>query len=78
MFMMWRYVKKNLIMPFAIGSVVGAFTGAQIFTTLPSEILQGILGIFILVVLYPRLGAGGPERLRFGILGVRLHFSASS
>ena len=70
MFMMWRYVKKNLIMPFAIGSVVGAFTGAQIFTTLPSEILQGILGIFILVVLYtPKLGAGGPERLRFGILG---------
>ena len=56
MFMMWRYVKKNLIMPFAIGSVVGAFTGAQIFTTLPSEIC-GILGIFILVVLYTRSSA---------------------
>ncbi|MEE2995754.1 MAG: sulfite exporter TauE/SafE family protein [Pseudomonadota bacterium] len=70
MFMMWRYVKKNLILPFAIGSVIGAFAGAQIFTTLPSEILQGILGVFILVVLYtPKLGAGGPERLRFGVLG---------
>jgi len=52
MFMMWRYVKKNLIVPFAIGSVIGAFAGAQIFTTLPPEILQGILGLFILVVLY--------------------------
>ena len=70
MFMMWRYVKKILIVPFAIGAVVGAFTGAQIFTTLPSEVLQGILGVFILIVLYvPWLGAGGPERLRFGILG---------
>ena len=70
MFMMWRYVKKNLIVPFAIGSMIGAFAGAQIFTTLPSVILQGMLGIFILVVMYtPKLGAGGPERLRFGVLG---------
>ena len=75
MFMMWRYVKKNLILPFAIGSVVGALTGAQIFTTLPSEILQGILGGFILVVLYtPKLGAGGPEHIRFGILGAAATF----
>ena len=29
MFMMWRYVKKNLIVPFAIGSMIGAFAGAQ-------------------------------------------------
>lgn len=70
MFMMWRYVKKTLILPFAIGSCIGAFTGAQIFVTLPSATLQGILGIFILIVMWtPRLGAGGPERLRFGILG---------
>lgn len=69
-FMMWRYVKKTLILPFAIGSCVGAFTGAQIFVTLPSATLQGILGIFILIVMWtPRLGAGGPERLRFGVLG---------
>jgi uncharacterized membrane protein YfcA len=69
-FMMWRYVKKPLIVPFAIGSCIGAFAGAQIFVTLPSELLQGILGIFILVVMWTtRLGAGGPERLRFGILG---------
>ncbi|PPR09668.1 MAG: hypothetical protein CFH41_02373 [Alphaproteobacteria bacterium MarineAlpha11_Bin1] len=75
MFMMWRYVKKNLILPFAIGSIIGAFTGAQIFTTLPSELLQGILGAFILIVLYtPKLGAGGPERIRFCILGAAATF----
>ncbi len=74
-FMMWRYVKKTLIVPFAIGSCIGAFAGAQIFVTLPSELLQGILGIFILIVMWtPRLGAGGPERLRFGILGAAATF----
>lgn len=75
MFMMWRYVKKQLIIPFAIGSCIGAFAGAQIFVTLPSATLQGILGIFILIVMWtPRLGAGGPERLRFGILGAAATF----
>lgn len=75
MFMMWRYVKKQLIVPFAIGSCIGAFAGAQIFVTLPSATLQGILGVFILIVMWtPRLGAGGPERLRFGILGAAATF----
>jgi uncharacterized protein len=75
MFMMWRYVKKPLILPFAIGSCIGAFAGAQIFSTLPSATLQGILGIFILIVMWtPRIGAGGPERLRFGILGAAATF----
>jgi uncharacterized protein len=54
MFMMWRYVKKPLIVPFAIGSVIGAVAGAQIFATLPSAILQGILGVFILIVMWTR------------------------
>ena len=75
MFMMWRYVKKPLIVPFAIGSCIGAFAGAQIFSTLPSATLQGILGLFILIVMWtPRIGAGGPERLRFGILGAAATF----
>lgn len=75
MFMMWRYVKKQLIVPFAIGSCIGAFAGAQIFATLPSATLQGILGVFILIIMWtPRLGAGGPERLRFGILGAAATF----
>ena len=68
--MMWPHVKKSLIAPFAIGACVGAYAGAQIFVTLPSAILQGILAVFILVVMWtPRLGMGGPERLRFGFLG---------
>ena len=68
--MMWPHVKKSLIAPFASGACVGAYVGAQIFVTLPSAILQGILAVFILVVMWtPQLGMGGPERLRFGFLG---------
>ena len=68
--MMWPHVKKSLIAPFAIGACVGAYSGAQIFVTLPSAILQGILAVFIIVVMWtPQLGMGGPERLRFGFLG---------
>lgn len=68
--LMWRYVKKNLILPFTIGAAAGAFAGAQIFTTLTTGVLEMLLGIFILFVLYmPKFATGGPERTRFGILG---------
>ena len=68
--LMWRYVKKTLILPFAIGSVLGALLGGQIFVALPSSLLQGLLGAFILVIMWtPRFGAGGPERPRFAVLG---------
>ena len=71
MCMMWQHVKKPLMAPFAIGACIGAFTGAQIFITLPSALLQAILGGFILIVMWmPRIGAGGPEKIRFGILGL--------
>lgn len=68
--LMWRYVKKVLIVPFTAGAVLGAVAGAQIFVTLEPSVLQVILGGFILVVLYmPQLAVGGPERARFGVLG---------
>lgn len=73
--LMWRFVRKSLILPFCIGSIVGAVAGAQIFVTLSSSILQMLLGGFILFVLYtPRFAAGGPERTRFGILGFAATF----
>mgnify|MGYP006118528227 CR=1 FL=1 len=74
-FMMWKRVKKPLLFPFALGSCAGAYMGAQIFVTLSSAVLQSVLAIFILVVMWtPRLALGGPERLRFGILGAAATF----
>ena len=73
--LMWRYVKKHLILPFTAGAIVGAVAGAQIFVTLEPTVLQFILGSFILIVLYmPRFATGGPERTRFGILGFAATF----
>jgi len=67
---MWRHVMRWTVLPFVIGSLIGAAAGAKIFVALPISILQGILGAFILVVTWmPRLGRVGAQRGRFAILG---------
>jgi uncharacterized membrane protein YfcA len=69
-FMMWRYVMTGALLPFVVGAVVGAAAGAEIFVSLPVAILQGILGVFIVLLTWlPRLGRFGTERARFAILG---------
>lgn len=74
-FLMWRYVKKKLIVPFALGSAAGAIAGEHVFVTLPSATLQALLGAFILAVLWmPRLALGGPERPRFAAIGALTTF----
>jgi uncharacterized membrane protein YfcA len=72
---MWPYIMRATILPFACGTVLGAVAGAQIFVTLPTAALQGILGGFIaLVVWMPAIGRAGPERGRFAILGFAATF----
>ena len=69
-FLMWRYVRKELLVPFAIGASLGALVGANVFVSLTAGTLQAILGIFILAVMWtPRITLGGPERTRFALLG---------
>ncbi len=50
-FLMWRYVRKELLVPFAIGAGLGALVGANAFVSLTAGTLQAILGIFIFVVM---------------------------
>jgi uncharacterized membrane protein YfcA len=67
---MWRYVMRGTLLPFLLGSVIGAAAGAKIFIALSPSLLQAILGIFILLVTWmPRLGRVGAERGRFAFLG---------
>ena len=67
---MWRYVMRSTLLPFSVGAALGAAAGAKIFVSLPVSYLQGILGLFILVVTWlPRLGQIGAERGRFAALG---------
>jgi len=67
---MWRYVMRATVLPFVIGCAIGAAVGAKAFVSLPTSLLLGILGAFILLVTWmPKLGRIGAERGRFLLLG---------
>jgi uncharacterized membrane protein YfcA len=67
---MWRHVLRQTVLPYSIGCVIGAATGAKVFVSLPTSMLLGFLGAFILVVTWmPKLGRLGAERGRFVFLG---------
>ncbi len=73
--MRWRYVLRGTLLPFALGAALGALAGAQIFVTLSSVVLQGILGVSILALAWlPKFTRFGPERGRFAVLGVVMTF----
>jgi uncharacterized membrane protein YfcA len=68
--MMWRWVMRGTLLPFLAGSAVGAAIGAQIFVALPTNVLEGILGVAVIGLAWlPRFGRIGPERRRFAVLG---------
>ena len=74
-FLMWRYILRDTVLPFTIGAALGAAAGAQIFITLPAALLYGFLAIFIVTVTWwPNLGRFGPERGRFALLGLSATF----
>ena len=67
---MWRNVMRPAVLPFVVGSVVGAAAGARVFVALHHIAGAVILGAFILLVTWmPKLGRFGAERSRFGVLG---------
>ena len=69
-FSMWTYVLKGTLAPFTLGSVAGAALGSQLIVQLPTAVLLGVLGVFILIITWlPRIGLFGPERGRFAALG---------
>ena len=73
--MMWRHVMSVAVLPFVIGSAIGAAAGARVFVALSASWLQLILGGFILLVTWmPNLGRIGAERGRFALLGFATTF----
>ena len=67
---MWRWVLKETLLPFTLGSLAGAAIGAKLFVSLPTGALMGALGIFVLVVTWvPQLVRIGTARNRFAGLG---------
>ena len=68
--LMWRHMLWATLLPFGCGAIVGAALGAQIFVVLPTTLLQGLIGGFILILAWlPRLSAQGSEPKRFAALG---------
>jgi len=66
----WRYVMRWTVLPFLIGSVAGAAVGAQIFVSLSTTLLQGILGAFIIVITWlPGFARFGRQNRRFAVIG---------
>jgi uncharacterized membrane protein YfcA len=69
-FFLRHFVVKSVLLPFTIGAAAGAFAGAQIFISLPTDVLQGILALFILSATWmPGVGRLGPEKGRYALLG---------
>jgi len=67
---MWRNVMRPAVIPFVVGSLIGAALGARVFVALSTMWLELILGVFILFVTWmPKLGRFGAERGRFAVLG---------
>lgn len=73
--MLRRYVLYQTIVPFVIGSVIGAAVGAQIFVALPTAVLQGGMGVFIIVLAWlPKIARKGGQTRRFGLIGFAVTF----
>lgn len=65
-----RFILRATVLPFLTGAVIGATLGAQIFIALPTALLQGIIGAFILLLTWlPKFTTMGTERNRFAVLG---------
>ena len=72
---MWRFIMRATLLPFAIGAAIGAYVGSKAFVSLPTHVLEAILGTFIIVVTWmPKLGRIGAERGRFLVLGFAATF----
>ena len=56
--MMWKHIKFTWMIPFVIGTIIGALIGGQIVFAIPKHLLQGIIGIF--VVRYGFILRGSP------------------
>jgi uncharacterized protein len=68
--LMWRHLLWATLLPFTVGSLLGAALGSQIFTVLPTGVLQGLIGGFILILAWlPKITSHGSEPKRFAILG---------
>jgi len=72
---MWRHIIKQTLIPFFVGAAIGAIAGAQIYISLPTGVLQGIIAVMIIVLVWtPRFTLIGTITTRFCFLGFAATF----
>ncbi len=64
-------ILKHVIPPFLIGTVIGAAIGGNLVVTLPTALLQLVLGVFVLYATWgPKLRTQEPSRRAFFGIGL--------
>lgn len=74
--LMFRDVVKPILLPFLIGTLIGAAIGAQVVVSLPTAILQTVLGLFILYATWaPKFHTNKPTKKTFFGVGLFATFA---
>jgi uncharacterized membrane protein YfcA len=64
-------IDRRILVPFALGSVLGIVVGAKLFVALPTPILQIILGVFVLACVWlPKLETAHIPDRAFSVVGI--------
>ena len=53
--LLFKYIKRDAILPYAIGCIVGSFLGASIFTNIPEQYIKLAIGSFIIFSVFGKL-----------------------
>ena len=65
-----QHIDGGILLPFALGSVLGIVLGAKLFVALPTPVLEIILGLFILACVWlPKLKASRIANRGFLLVG---------
>ncbi len=65
-----QHIDRGILVPFALGSVLGIVLGAKLFVALPTPVLEIILGLFILACVWlPKLKASRIANRAFVLVG---------
>ncbi len=69
--LMRPHIDGRILLPFALGSVLGIILGAKLFVALPTPVLQAVLGAFILAVVWlPKLKTSHIPNRGFTLVGM--------
>lgn len=69
--MLRTHILKVVVPPFLIGTIIGAVIGGNLVVTLPTAILQMVLGVFVLYATWgPKIKASRPGNRAFFSLGL--------